>query len=158
MSKLVAFLEETSGIQTLPYINKVKRWDDTKVHMSRSLPLHFHTLIIKVYGVWCMCLALVTVAVWMIEWQQPVNKITEKSSKVNLAYVYGGNLLSTVLGVHSWCVSRALMRNKDRFVESVGRDEPIEKNWSTLKLKFFKVENAKLTSAGGRRWKTVVAK
>lgn len=48
-----------------------------------------------------MCLALVTVAVWMIEWQQSVNKITEKSSKVNLAYVYGGNLLSTVLGVHS---------------------------------------------------------
>ena len=60
-----------------------------------------------------MCLALVTVAVWMIEWQQPVNKITEKSSKVRLAYMYEGNLLSTVLGVPSRCVPRTLMWNRD---------------------------------------------
>lgn len=43
MSKPIAFLDavEVGGIQTVPYINKIKRCDDIKVHTSCSLPLHF---------------------------------------------------------------------------------------------------------------------
>lgn len=43
VSKPIAFLDavEVGGIQTVPYINKIKRCDGIKVHASRSLPLHF---------------------------------------------------------------------------------------------------------------------
>lgn len=48
MSKPIAFLDavEVGGIQTVPYINNIKRCDDIKVHASSSLPLHF-----RIYGI-----------------------------------------------------------------------------------------------------------
>lgn len=48
MSKPIAFLDavEVGGIQTVPYINKIKRCDDIKVHASYSLPLYF-----RIFGI-----------------------------------------------------------------------------------------------------------